>query len=108
MADILNAWVVLIKNGQSDDRVISQGGCWGGNPYSSSELRSKAAGMGGGYGSVSGVSVTYGNDGKTASVNFQTDLGSVSINGTDFKKAFNLRAPGYISIKSALFNLEKK
>ena len=108
MADILNGWVVLIKHSQSDDRVTPLGGCWGGNPYSNSELKGKAASLSTGFGSVSSVSVTYSTDGTTASISFQTDQGSVSINGADFKKAFNLRAPGYISVRSPLFNVEQK
>jgi peptidoglycan hydrolase-like amidase len=108
MADILNTWVVLIKNGQSDSRVTPSGSCWGGNPYSINELRDKANGLGGGYGRVTGVSVSYGTNGVTANVNFETDKGSVSINGKEFYKAFNLRAPGNISLKSGLFNIEKK
>ncbi len=108
LADILNAWVVLIKHGQSDDRVVPTGGCWGGNPYSIGELRDKARSLSVGYSSVNSASVVYSNDGNTASVNFSTDQGGVSINGADFKKAFNLRAPGNISIKSPLFNIERK
>jgi len=108
MADVLNAWVVLIKHGQSDDRVVPIGPCWGGSPYSNSELRSKAASLSVGYGSVSGVTVTYAENGVTASVVFATDKGSVSIGGLDFKKAFNLRAPGRLALKSGLFNIEKK
>ncbi len=108
MADILNAWTVLIKNNQSDDRVLPTGGCASGNPYSIGDLRSKAAGMGGGYSSVSSASVSYSDGGYTANVHFETDKGSVDISGDDFKKAFNLRAPGWISLKSRLFNIEKK
>ncbi len=108
MADILNAWVVLIKHGQSDDRVTPSGSCWGGNPYSTSELRSKAAGLSVGYSSVNSVNVTYSESGVTASVVLGTDKGSVSIGGLDFKKAFNLRAPGRVALKSGLFNIEKK
>lgn len=108
MADILNAWVVLIKNNQSDERIVPSDGCGGGNPYSLADLRSKAAGMGGGYGSVSGVSVSYSDGGYTANVRFETDKGGVEMSGDDFKKAFNLRAPGWISLKSRLFNIEKK
>lgn len=104
MADILNAWVVLIKNGESDGRVTPTGSCWGGNPYSMAELRSKANG----YGRVDGVSVSYSDGGYTSKVVFQTDKGEVSINGDEFKKAFNLRAPGRIALKSGLFNIEKK
>lgn len=108
MADILNAWTVLVKNNQADDRILPLGGCASGNPYSIGDLRSKAAGMGGGFGSVSGVSVSYSDGGFTANVRFETDKGSVEMSGDDFKKAFNLRAPGWISLKSRLFNIEKK
>ncbi len=108
MADVLNAWVVLIKHGQSDERVTPSGSCWGGNPYSIGELRARAAGLSVGYSQVNSASVTYANNGVTASVAFQTDKGGVTINGLDFKKAFNLRAPGRIALKSGLFNLEKK
>lgn len=108
MADILNAWVVLVKHGQSDDRVTPLGPCWGGNPYSVGELRDRASSLSVGYGSVNSVSVTYRSDGVTDSVTFGTDKGNVSIDGLEFKKAFNLRAPGRIALKSGLFNLEKK
>ena len=108
MADVLNAWVVLIKHGQSDDRVTPQGSCWGGSPYSISELRSRAASLSVGYSAVSGASVVYSDSGVTATVSFQTNTGDVTISGSDFKKAFNLRAPGRISLKSGLFNVERK
>lgn len=104
MADILNAWVVL-KNG-SDDRVSPIGSCWGGNPYSVSELKNKAGSNG--YGKVTGVSVSYSDGGYTSNVHFETDKGGVDIPGIDFMKIFNLRAPGRISLKSSLFNIEKK
>ncbi|KKU09509.1 MAG: hypothetical protein UX12_C0010G0011 [Candidatus Collierbacteria bacterium GW2011_GWC1_45_47] len=106
MADILNAWVVL--KGSGDDRVSPIGSCWGGNPYSVADLKSKAAGMGGGYSRVSGVSVSYSDGGYTSTVRFSTDKGEVEISGPDFKKTFNLRAPARISLKSGLFNIEKK
>lgn len=102
MADILNSWKVLYQGGGDVSRVSPVGSCWGGNPYSISDLQSI-----GGFNSVSGVSVVYGNDGSTISVNFQTNSGSVNIKGDEFKKAFNLRAPGYIGLKSSLFNIEK-
>ena len=104
MADILNAWVVL-KSG-SDDRVSPTGSCWGGNPYSISDLRAKARGNG--YANVTGVSVSYSDGGYTSNVHFETDRGGVDISGADFMKMFNLRAPGRISLKSSLFNIEKK
>ena len=103
MADILNAWVVLFSGGGDAGRVTPESSCWGGNPYNRAELRDI-----GGYSSVSGVSVSYGNNGVTANITFQTNKGSTTISASDFKKAFNLRAPGRISIKSILFNIEKK
>ncbi|MCJ7827599.1 hypothetical protein MUP65_00425, partial [Patescibacteria group bacterium] len=92
MADILNAWVVLIEYGQSDDRVLPLGGCWGGSPYSLEELRNRAAQLGVGYTRVTGVGVTYSDGGYTANVHFETDQGGLDISGSEFKKAFNLRA----------------
>lgn len=103
MADIINAWVVLYQGGGDSSRITPTSSCWGGNPYSTAELRSI-----GGYTDVSGFLVTYADAGVTASVAFQTNKGNISINGSDFKKAFNLRAPGRISLMSGLFNIEKK
>lgn len=108
MADVLNAWAVIVKAGVADDRVIPQGSCWGGSPYSIGELKDKAQGYGGGFNQVTGVEVTYADNGVTAKVTWGTDKGSVSMSGADFKKAFNLRAPGNVSLKSGLFNVEKK
>ncbi|QQS39087.1 hypothetical protein IPM62_00500 [Candidatus Woesebacteria bacterium] len=103
MADILNAWHVLYKGGGDAGRISPLDvSCWGGNPYSQSDL----VGIGG-YTSVSGVSVVYSNSGFTQSVTFGTNKGSVSMTGEELKRAFNLRAPGYIGIKSSLFNIEK-
>lgn len=102
MADILNGWKVLYGGVGNSSRVSPLGACYGGNPYSISELQSL-----GGFNSVSSVSVIYGNNGSTQSVNFGTNKGSVSISGEELKKAFNLRAPGNIGIKSSLFNIEK-
>lgn len=103
MADIINAWTVLFNGGGDSGRVTPLGTCWGGNPYSTADLRGI-----GKYESVSGVSVTYSEGGVTATVMFQTNKGSVSIAGNDFYKAFNLRAPGRIALKSGLYNIEKK
>ncbi|MBN1168967.1 hypothetical protein JXA63_03700 [Candidatus Woesebacteria bacterium] len=103
MSDILNAWHVLYKGGGDVGRISPvDTGCWGGNPYSIGELASI-----GGYTSVSGVSVVYSNGGTTQTVSFSTNKGSATMSGEEFKKAFNLRAPGYIGLKSTLFNVEK-
>jgi peptidoglycan hydrolase-like amidase len=109
-SDILNAWKVRY-NGSGDEvsRVTpTDTACWGGSPYSISELRNVASKYGGGYLKVTSVSVSYSTEGVTANLTFATDKGSVSISGVEFKTAFNLRAPGRISIKSGLYNIEKK
>ena len=103
IADILNAYKVLYEGGGDISRISPiDTNCWGGNPYSVSELSSI-----GGYISVSSVSVVYNNGGFTQTVSFSTNKGSKTLTGEEFKKAFNLRAPGYIGLKSSLFNLEK-
>lgn len=101
IADIINAAKYR------DDRVTPiTTSCWGGNPYSHAELRDKA----GGPSTVSSVTVIQGN-GSTNEVVFQTDKGEIRLSGSDFKTAFNLRAPGRLSIPQsgfAFFNIEKK
>lgn len=115
-ADILNAWVVRQKgNDETVQRVLpttinscSIAEVGSGNPFSIEEMRQKASELGGAYTSVSSVSVSYSQDGSTASLSFQTNQPRVTISGSEFKEAFNLRAPGYISIRSNLFNIEMK
>lgn len=107
MADIVNATLVLQKGSGSEVERISPvtTQCWSGNPYSMSELRDVAKKYGG-IDSASSVSVSLG-DGVTNSVT----INGVSMNGSDFKKAFSLRAPGYLAIPQsgfAFFNIERK
>jgi len=64
--------------------------------------------LGGAFTSVNSISVTYSSSGETGSLNFETNKGGIAISGSEFKQAFNLRAPGYISIRSPLFNIETK
>lgn len=101
MADIINAAKYR------DDRVTPvTTSCWGGNPYSHAELRGKA----GGPSTVSSVMVVQGS-GVTSEVVFQTDKGEIRLSGSDFKTAFNIRAPGRLSVPQsgfAFFNIEKK
>jgi peptidoglycan hydrolase CwlO-like protein len=106
MADLVNAALVLTKgNSEESSRVTPISSCWGGSPYSMSELRSVASKYGG-ISNASSVVVVQGN----GSTN-QVTINGVSLSGADFKKAFNLRAPGRLSIPQsgfAFFNIEKK
>lgn len=116
-SDIINAWIVR-KNPSGADvgriqpvtiNECSIGG--GGNPYSMNELRDWANQAGGAVTNVSGVSVSHTGEGQTATVTLQTNRGTLSIPGGEFKTSFNLRAPGYLRIPQtsfAHFNVEKK
>ncbi|HRN69975.1 MAG TPA: SpoIID/LytB domain-containing protein [Candidatus Woesebacteria bacterium] len=113
MADIINAAMVMTRGGSGADtgRVTpTTTSCQPGNPYSIDELRQVSENYGGGVSSVTGVSVSLGS-GTTNEVVFQTDKGEKRLSGADFKKGFNLRAPGYLAIPQyqfAFFNIEKK
>jgi len=108
LADILNAWVVWRKGDASDKDNISPvvNNCYGGNPYSMDKMKSRADDLGESYTSVSDVKVSIGSNGRTSKVTFTTNQGSVSIDGDVFKTVANLRAPGYISLKSRLWDIE--
>ena len=113
MADLVNAAIVLFNGGSSEEtgRITPvTTSCWGGNPYSMDELKSISSKYNGGIGSVSGVNVLQGN-GSTSEIIFQTDKGEKRFSGTNFKTAFNVRAPGFLSIPQsgfAFYNIEKK
>jgi peptidoglycan hydrolase-like amidase len=108
MSDILNAYLVY-QSGSDRDRISPVNtSCWPGNPFSISEMRDKASGNGGAVTNVTSASVVYADSGSTANVTFNTNRGAITINGADFKTIFNLRAPGYVSIKSPLYNIESK
>lgn len=106
MADIVNAALVISKGSSEEaSRVTPVSSCWGGNPYSHEELKGIASKYGG-ISSASSVVVVQGN-GSTS----QVTIDGVTLSGTDFKKGFNLRAPGRMSIPQsgfAFFNVEKK
>ncbi|RJQ38407.1 hypothetical protein C4559_01275 [Candidatus Microgenomates bacterium] len=106
MADIVNAAIALKTEGIDISRITPvTTSCWGGNPYSMDELKNLVSGKGG-ISSANSVSVSQG-DGTTNNVN----INGISLSGSEFKKAFNLRAPGRLSIPQsgfAFFNIEKK
>jgi peptidoglycan hydrolase CwlO-like protein len=106
MADIVNAAIALKTGGIDTSRITPvTTSCWGGNPYSMDELRNLVSGNGG-ISAATSISVSQG-DGTTNNVT----INGQSFSGSDFKKAFNLRAPGRLSIPQsgfAFYNIEKK
>jgi len=110
MADILNSYIVW-SNGSGDEKdhiSPTTTSCWGGDPYSLDEMASKADKYGKKYSKVTSVDVDISNGGYTSKVTLGTDNGTVTLNGDTFKTVFNLRAPGYVAIRSRLFDLEKR
>ena len=112
-SDIINGYIVRKNpNGANADRVLPLGGCsGGGDPYSMDELKSAANNSGGAVTNVSSVSVSHNDSGTTSNVTLQTNRGSISMSGDEFKTAFNLRAPGNVRIPQtgfAFFNIEHK
>lgn len=117
MADILNAWLVLKKgegSGVDTGRIIPVTinqcpiGGQSGDPYSIDELKSK---LNDPVTSIGGVSSTHDGSANTTNVTFNTNRGSFSMSGYEFKEVFNTRAPGYISIPQkgyTFFNVETK
>lgn len=106
MADIVNTAIALKTEGIDTSKITPvTTSCWGGNPYSMDELRNLVAGKGG-ISLATSVSVSQG-EGTTNNVT----INGVTLSGTEFKKAFNLRAPGRLSIPQkgfAFYNIEKK
>ena len=110
MADILNAVTVFEKGNSSDRSKVSPitTKCWGGNPYSVDKMAERADELGNKYTSISSVDTDIGTNGKTIKITFQTNNGGISIDGDEFKTVFNLRAPGFISLRSRLYDFIKK
>lgn len=112
MADIVNAVIVYqADNGAQSHLSQEDSSCYGDSipdTWDKNKLRQEADDKGGSISSISGVSVTYSEDGTTTQVSFNTNRGTVSFSGSDFYKIFNLRAPGALHLTSGLFNVEKK
>lgn len=106
-ADIVNAAIVLQEGGDvSGIFPPDVQSCFGGgdNPWSRERMKEEANKHGGGLSSVSSVSVIYTDSGYTAKIT----INGRELDGATFKKAFNLRAPGALNLKSGLYNIEKK
>lgn len=112
VADIVN--VILLAKADSStkdhlyqtDKPHPYGGEVWNEDRVKSELRSKSITP---FNNVSGVSVSPDfSSGKLNSVTVSGDAGSQSLNASEFKDWFNLRAPANIQIVGPLFNVEKK
>jgi peptidoglycan hydrolase-like amidase len=109
-SDIINA--VIYNSKTNDSSHLSQiNNCIGScdpNAWSRDELRRQVGDKGGPVSTINSVSVDYSTGGYTQTVRVSTDKGDFNFNGAEFKDIFTLRAPGALTAKSALFNIEKK
>ncbi|NMC09201.1 hypothetical protein GYA44_02635 [Candidatus Microgenomates bacterium] len=114
MADIVNAASLLTDLGESgvttDSRIYPiHDKCHSdGNPYSFSEMRSKSSSK---FTKVI-LAQTYRSSGNTTYIRFvNADGRDITISGSYFKLAYNLRAPGYLRIPQSSFvhiDIQKK
>ncbi len=110
-SDIVNAAIVVNAGGDVSGLFPEDvRSCFGGSdsPWSKDRMAQEADKYGGRVSSVTSVRVDHSRGGYTERVILGTNRGEINISGTIFKKAFNLRVPGAISIMSGLFNVEKK
>lgn len=109
-SDIINA--VLYHSKTHDSSHLSQfQNCIGScdpNAWSRDELRRQVGDKGGPVSSINSISVDYSTSGFTQTVRLSTDKGDFNFSNDDFKTIFTLRAPGALTLKSSLFNIEKK
>ncbi|TSC87963.1 MAG: Uncharacterized protein G01um101416_278 [Microgenomates group bacterium Gr01-1014_16] len=107
MADVVNA-VIIVAGGGDTSGILPEDGCTGTAGWSKGKMAEEAGKYGGNVTNVTNISIKHGSNGQTNQVVFSTNRGEVNISGANFYKAFNLRAPGMLSLKSYLFNIEKK
>ncbi len=106
-ADIANALVVYTA-GADASGILPTDSCLGSSGWSREQMAAAADSHGGRVTSVSAVSTNHASNGVTGQVVVATNRGNLTFSGSDFYKVFNLRAPGAVSLKSGLFNIERK
>lgn len=106
-SDIVNAALVYANGGDASG-IFPVETCLGSTGWSRDRMGQEADKYGGRVTSVNSVRVDHSQGGFTDKVILGTNRGEVIINGANFVKVFNLRAPGAIHLKSGLFNIEKK
>ncbi len=109
MADIINC-ALLYSSDPGTAVHLSQLDKPNPDTWTASQVRDQLSGRGiSPASSVTAVgAANYNQVGYTGSVSFTTNTGTKTINGTDFKAVFNLRAPGEIYLASSLYNVESK
>jgi SpoIID/LytB domain protein len=109
VADIVNVYLLAQRDSSSQKHLTQpdKPNPDGVDTWDAGTVRSKLGGDA--YSSIDNVSVNadFGS-GRTTQVTLSGNGKSTTINGTDFKTYFNLRAPASIQIVGPLFNVERK
>ncbi|MDD2483216.1 MAG: SpoIID/LytB domain-containing protein [Candidatus Shapirobacteria bacterium] len=112
VADIVNVVLLYQKDSSIQNHLCyknNSSGCT--DTWDSEKVKTELRNRGGTpFNSISSASVTDWNktEGRTNTLSFSGDAGSISINGPTFKSLFNIRAPANISIVGPLYNIEKR
>lgn len=113
VADIVNVVLLYQKDSSIQNHLCykdnASGGCT--DTWNSEKVKSELRSRGGTpFNSISSASVTDWNktEGRTNTLSFSGDAGSISVSGSTFKSLFNIRAPANISIVGPLYNIEKR
>ena len=113
VADIVNVVLLYQKDSSIQNHLCYKdnpsGGCT--DTWDSEKVKSELKSRGGTpFNSISSADVTDWNksEGRTNTLSFSGDAGSVSVGGSTFKSLFNIRAPANISIVGPLYNIEKR
>lgn len=112
VADIVNVVLLYQKDSSTQNHLCYQNnssGCsdtWDAEKVKS-ELKNRGETP---FNSINSASVTDWDKsaGRTNTLSFSGDAGTVSISGSNFKSLFNIRAPANISIVGPLYNIEKR
>lgn len=107
-ADIVGALVLYKENSDNQTHLsqVDAKSCWGddiSDTWSMDKVKEKT-----GITEIKEINVEYSSGGYTSKVKIKTNKDEYSFTGEEFKAIFNLRAPGAIHLKSALFNIEFK
>jgi SpoIID/LytB domain protein len=113
VADILNVVLLYQKDSSTQNHLCfkddASHGCT--DTWNSERVKTELRNRGGTpFNSINSVNVTDWNklEGRTNTLSFSGDVGSVSISGSVFKSLFNIRAPANICIVGPLYNIERR
>ncbi|MFH1186618.1 MAG: SpoIID/LytB domain-containing protein [Candidatus Levyibacteriota bacterium] len=112
VADIVNVLMLAQKDSSTQKHLpqVDKPNPDGVETWDAGRVKQELSSRGGQpFNNISGASVDWDKgSGRTTSISFNGDAGSVSFSGPDFKNYFNLRAPSNINIVGLLYNIEQR